>query len=327
MDSPEKILKTLRQSKKVLIPLHINTDGDSVGSALALYHLLKRWGRKAEVVSADPLPKNFLFLPGAKGIKEVDPAELDLSRYDLFATLDISPLSRSSRSKNFKVPPGLTLINIDHHPDNEKFGDLNYIIPKATSTTEILFDLLKEWGIKIDKKTAQCLLTGVFTDTNGFQNDKTSPESLEKAAALIRMGADHLEIITNIYRSWSSAALDLWAKALKNLKIEGQFTYSTLTREEIQESGIERWEVSNACSFALDCLIRTIEDTDVAAMFSEKQQGKVYCSLRSRPGFNVAQIAEKMGGGGHAYAAAFEIGGKMERVVDKTIKLVKDTLR
>jgi phosphoesterase RecJ-like protein len=327
MNDSEKIRKALKQAKGVLIPLHINTDGDSVGSALALYHLLKRWDKDAEVVSADPLPKNFLFLPGAKEIKEVDPAELDLSQYDLLAALDSGYLSRFTRSKDLKVPPQLVTINIDHHPNNERFGDLKYVVPEAPAVAEILFDLLKEWQVKIGKKIAQCLLTGILADTNSFQNANTRPESLEKSAGLIRLGADHSEIVTNIFRSWSPTALDLWAKTLKNLKIEGQFAYSTLTRGEIQKSGIKQWEASPARSFALESLIRVIEGTDIAALFSEEREGKIHCSLRSRLGFNIGKIAEQMGGGGHAQAAAFEIKGNLKGVVDKTIKLVKDTLK
>jgi phosphoesterase RecJ-like protein len=327
MNDSEKIRKALKQARRVLIPLHINTDGDSVGSALALYRLLKRWDKDAEVVSADPLPKNFLFLPGAKEIKEVDPAELDLSQYDLLAALDISTPSRSSRSKNFKFPSGLTLINIDHHQDNKEFGDLNYVIPKAASATEILFDLLERWKIKIDEELAQCLLTGILADTNSFQNANTRPESLEKSAGLIRLGADHSEIVTNIFRSWSRAAVNLWTVILKNLKTETGLAYSTLTRGEIQKSGIEQWEASPARSFALESLIRVVEGTDIAAIFSEEREGKIHCSLRSRLGFNIGKIAEQMGGGGHAQAAAFEIKGNLKGVVDKTIKLVKDTLK
>lgn len=327
MNSPAEILKALKRAKRILVPLHVNTDGDSVGSALTLYHLFKRWGRKAEVVAADPLPKSLFFLPGVKKIKEVDPAELDLSRYDLFAILDNGSLSRFSRSKSFRIPPDLTLINIDHHPNNKKFGDLNRIIPSISSTAEILFDLLKEWGIKMDRKIAQCLLTGIFTDTSGFQNERTTPESLEKAAELIRLGADRLEIITNIYLSWSPTALSLWARALKNLRIKERFIYSTLTREEIEKSGIEQQEVGSARSFALEHLIRAVRNIDAAALFSEEREGKVHCSLRSRLGFNAGRVAEKMGGGGHAHAAAFETSGKMERVVDKTLGLVKDMLK
>ncbi|NIT03539.1 hypothetical protein GTO10_01190, partial [Candidatus Saccharibacteria bacterium] len=229
MDRPAKILKTLKQTKRILIPLHINVDGDSAGSALALYHLLKSWGKEPEVVTADPPPENLFFLPEANKIREVDPTNLDLTQYDLLVILDNTTLSRFSRQKGFKAPPQLTIVNIDHHPTNEIFADINYVTTQVSSTAEILYDLIKGWKSKINKAIALCLLTGIFTDTEGFRNKLTTPESMEKAAALIRLGADHPKLINNILRNWPPAAIALWEKVLENLKIRKYLAYSTLT--------------------------------------------------------------------------------------------------
>jgi len=322
-----KILEALKQAKKILIPLHINIDGDSVGSALALNQILKSWGKDVEVVTADPLAEVFLFLPGAKEIKESDPAEMDLSQYDLFVAVDNGLLSRFSRKENFKPPSDLTIINIDHHHTNDSYGDLNYVVSQAPSTTGILYDLMKEWNLKINKEIALCLLTGIFTDTGGFQYECTNPESMEKAAKLIRTGVDYSEVVNQMTRSWSPSALNLWVKILKNSKIQNQFAYSTLTLKEVKETDIERQELSGARTFALSYLLRAAKNTDITALLYEEQEGRVRVSLRSRSGFNVAEIAEKMGGGGHAHSAAFNFQGKMKEAINKTTKLVGETLK
>ncbi len=327
MDRPAKILKTLKQTKRILIPLHINVDGDSAGSALALYHLLKSWGKEPEVVTADPPPENLFFLPEANKIREVDPTNLDLTQYDLLVILDNTTLSRFSRQKGFKAPPQLTIVNIDHHPTNEIFADINYVTTQVSSTAEILYDLIKGWKSKINKAIALCLLTGIFTDTEGFRNKLTTPESMEKAAALIRLGADHPKLINNILRNWPPAAIALWEKVLENLKIRKYLAYSTLTKREIEESGIKRQELSIARSFALDNFIRSLKGADISAIFYEEERGLIRGSLRSKTRFNVAKIAEKMGGGGHKTAAGFITKGKLEEIVERTITLIKGDLK
>jgi len=327
MDQPQKILKVLKQAKRIIIPLHINIDGDTVGSALALYNLLGYWGKHADVTTADPLSKSFLFLPEAKAIKEVDPATIDLSQYDLLAALDNGSLSRFSRVENFRIPPHLNIINIDHHKTNGKFGKLNYVIPQVSSTAEILYDLIRKWKVKIDKKIAICLLTGIYTDTGSFQYESTTAQSLEKAAQLIHLGADQHEVVNHIFRDWSTAAISLWVKILANLKTKNRIVYSTLTLKEIKETGIEPQESSMARSFALSYLLRTLSNTTVAILFYEEKKGWVRCSLRSHLKVDVSKIAEKMGGGGHIHAAAFSIKGRMEDAIIKTISLFEEILK
>src|SRR3989344_6901171 len=186
MDSPKTILKTLKTAKKILIPLHVRPDGDSVGSALALYHFLLDLGKKPTIVSADPSPEIFYFLPGIKRIKNIDPAKLDLDPFDVLLLVDNADLSRFTNTKDLTIPPKLLVVNIDHHVTNPNFGDLNYVVPDASSAAEVVYDLFHLWKAKITPEIANCLLTGIYTDTGGFLFPATTASSLTKAANLIR---------------------------------------------------------------------------------------------------------------------------------------------
>ena len=177
MDSPKTILKTIKAAKRILIPFHLRPDGDMVGSALACYHFLKGLGKKVALVSTDPIPNTFLFLPGAKRVKVIDPVELDLSKFNLLLLVDNGDPFRFSKAKRVDLPPQLLLINIDHHDSNREFGDLNYVIPDAASTAEILYDLFKFWKVKMTPNIAHCLLTAIYADTFGFLLGKTSADA------------------------------------------------------------------------------------------------------------------------------------------------------
>lgn len=322
MDSPRTILRTLRTAKKILIPLHLRPDGDAVGSALACHYLLKSFGKRATLISADPIPENYLFLPGAKRIKIIDPARLDLSNFDLILLVDNGDPSRFSRTGKVDLPPHLLLINIDHHSNNRGFGNLNYVVPHATSTAEILYDLFKFWKVKVTPEIADCLLTGIYTDTSGFLHPTTTAGSLAKAADLIRKGANHVEIIENSFRSWPPKTLKLWRAVLDNVKRRKDVIYSQLSYPEVHLVGSSRAELASVKSFALDNLLITIRGANVAVMFTEEKPKQIRVSLRSKGRFDVAKIAEKMGGGGHIHAAAFDFKGPLKEAVAKTLRLV-----
>ena len=180
MDNSDKILKALKKAKRVLIPLHINPDGDSAGSTLALRQILTAQNKSVDIVSADPFPKSLLALPEAKTIKNIDPSNIDLSQYDLIAVLDIGSVHRISREERFELPNGVVIINIDHHETNENFTPLCWVIPQASSTAEVLAELLERWGLTIKAETATCLLAGIIADTRGFRYGDTKPETLER---------------------------------------------------------------------------------------------------------------------------------------------------
>jgi phosphoesterase RecJ-like protein len=326
VDSPRNILRTIKASKRILIPLHLRPDGDSVGSALGCYHFLQGLGKKVTLVSADPIPGNFGFLTGVKRIRIGDPAKLDLSRFDLLLFVDHSEAGRLSNKEGFSLPSRMVVINIDHHVTNPNFGDLNYVDSTAPSTAEILFDLLRRWKTKITPTIADCLLTGIYTDTGGFLYSSTVPSSFTKASQLIRLGADRGKVVENSFRSWPPGTIATWSLILSNSRRRHKLIYSHLSFKEVQGLKTKLEELSPARSFATNNLLLGMRGIKVSAMFTEEKPHLIRVSLRSKAGVNVANIAKRMSGGGHESAAAFEYRGPLNEAISKTVKLLKNAV-
>lgn len=322
MDSPKTILKTIKAANRILIPLHLRPDGDMVGSALACYHFLKGLGKKAVLTSADPVLDDFFFLPGAKRIKDADPTNLDLSKFDLILLIDNGDPFRYSQTARVNLPPQLLLINIDHHDSNREFGDLNYVDRNAASTAEILYDLFKFWKVKITPDIAICLLTAIYADTGGFLHSKTSAGSLSKAADLIKRGANRNKVVENAFRDWSPKAPKVWRIILNNMKTRKTVVYSQISYRELRKIGCSLEELSAAKSFGANTFLLAIKEVRAAAIFVEEKPKRIRVSLRSRGNLNIEKVARKMGGGGHINSAAFNYNGELKKVVSKTLKLL-----
>ena len=323
MDSPRNILRAIKAAKNILVPLHLRPDGDSIGSALGCYHFLRGLGKKVVLVSADPIPENFEFLTGVKRVRIGDPAKIDLSHFDLLLFLDHADEGRLSHSETFSLPSRMVVINIDHHVTNSNFGDLNYIDPVSPSTAEILFDLLRRWKARITPTIADCLLTGIYTDTGGFLYSSTISTTFTKTSQLLRLGADREKVVENSFRSWPPKTLAIWSLILANSRRRGKMLYSYLPLKEIQSLKIKLEELSPSRSFATNNLLLAMKGIKVAAMFTEEKPRLIRVSLRSKAGFNIANIAKEMGGGGHRNAAAFDHRGSLKETISKTVKLLQ----
>ncbi len=296
-----------------------------VGSALAAYHLLKSLGKEVTLASADPIPEVCLFLPAVKKIKIVDPRELPLEKFDLILLADNGSPSRFSNGGKIEIPSKTILINIDHHKSNRNFGDLNYVVPKATATAEVIYDLARMWKLPINAEIATCLLTGLYTDTGGFLYPSTTADSLGKAADLIRRGGDRDAIAENSFRSWSPKALPIWSQILTNAKIKGAIAYSQINYPSLKKINPSLGEIAGIRAFAVNNLILSIRGVRAAALFTEEKPRQVRVTLRSVGNFDMAKIAEKFEGGGHLNAAAFDYQGALKEGVVKTVKLLQSS--
>ncbi|MDP1710350.1 MAG: bifunctional oligoribonuclease/PAP phosphatase NrnA [candidate division WWE3 bacterium] len=323
MDSPRNILRAVKAAKRILIPLHLRPDGDAVGSALACYHFFRDLGKKVTVVSADPIPEIFLFLPGAKRIKVTDPSELPLERFDLVFLPDTGAPTRFSKAGKIELPPKVILINVDHHRGNPSFGDLNYIVEGAASAAEVLYDLFRLWKTPLTPEIANCLLTGIYTDTGGFLYPSTTADSLAKAANLIRKGADCTRVAEQSFRSWPPKALPLWSQILTNARIRKNVAYSQLPYTTLHKISYSQSELAGIRGFAVNNLLLAIQGVKAAVLFTEEKPRQARVTLRSVGNADVAKVAEHFGGGGHLNSAAFDYRGPLKKIISKTVKLLQ----
>lgn len=246
--------------------------------------------------------------------------------YDLIICLDTPNYDRLGKLAQpadlfYEVP----VINIDHHPSNDRYGKVNWVEIVATSTAEILVSLLEALGKDkplLDEDIATALLTGLIYDTSSFQNINTTPKSLTVAAQLVAAGGRQQEIIKNLYKTKSVETLKLWGYILSNVKEDKmhRFLWSSVDKKEFDSIGADE----SALSGVVDELLKSATDVDFAMLLSERE-GHVHGSLRSiAKTFNVAEIAEALGGGGHEVAAAFRVEGTLVTAEDTILQKIRE---
>ncbi len=315
------ILKEIKQSKRILLNCHRSPDPDAFGSALAMYQVLKKMGKKVEVICPNELPESVKFLAYSEKIQVVDFSTYNFLRFDLFIVLDSASWYMVSGDKDIKVP-SLPLIVIDHHKTNEKFGNINLVDAKVSSVGELLYLIFKDWKVEIDRNIATALLTGIIGDTGVFRFSNTSLKTLEAAIKLLKGGADKEKIIFHLYRSMGFNTLKMWGEFLTGMKFEKKFKFvwSALPYNKFLEYGRPLQAHEGAASM----FAGVVKGVDFGIIMLEKQEGKLSVSFRARTDFDVSKIALVLGGGGHKAAAGVIIQGlAFTKAVEKVLQTAK----
>jgi bifunctional oligoribonuclease and PAP phosphatase NrnA len=320
-DACKQICDLLRSQNSFLVLTHYRPDGDAVGSQLALVLLLKDLGKTVEAWNDDEVPSKFRFLPHTDLITR-PPAEP--KDFDVVIAIDTSTWQRVG-STSQRIGKRKHFINIDHHVSNEKFGEINWIVPEAPASGQIAFDLIKRGGFTLTCEMAACLFAAISTDTGSFSYGNTTAESLRVAAELVDTGINVGEICRHVYESYPYARLMLLQKALAQLQLADQkrIAYTWVTSEMFTESGAKREDTEGLIDYA-----RAIQGVIVALLFEEQPEpGKFRVSLRSKhPKIDVNSIARHFGGGGHREAAGARLSGEPRELERKVLAAVSEAL-
>lgn len=278
----------LKAAEKILLTAHINPDGDAIGSTLAMLQILRAMGKNVSAYIDDKIPKNFLTMPYVEEIKQ--PAEGEKISADLLVVLDTST-ERIGKVHEITDAP---ILNIDHHVTNKgEEGDL-YVEPEAAATCEIIFKLCGEIEIDITKEIAICLYSGLATDTGFFNYSNTKPTTFRAAAALVERGVKP-NLIAEKFEERTFREVKVMSAALKTTKL---FFGGKVVGMFIDE---ELFKQTDTTEGFID-LIRVIDSVDVAFVLTCREENVCRVSMRSKT-VNVAEIANKLGGGGHVRAA------------------------
>lgn len=320
-----KIFEKVKKANKILLLLHVSPDPDGISSVLSLDLVLNRLGKKTKIISYSQIPLRFGYIPGIEKVETFDFARINFSDFDLFISLDCAGKIMVTRS-DFpeKFPKNFQIINIDHHPTNEKFGKIN-LVETVSSTAEILYRLFKIWKIKIDKNLASLLLAGIFSDSGCFQYSNATPDTFLAVADLTKRGASVFENVLFIFRSYSMKTLKYWGKVLDKMKIDesGKFIWSVFSKSEREEIGVEPTEIDMAASnFA-----PIVKGTEFGIILLEEAENLIRGSLRSRNDFDVSKIALELGGGGHKQAAGFSLKMPLPKAEEKVLEIAREFLR
>ncbi|MGD0651693.1 MAG: bifunctional oligoribonuclease/PAP phosphatase NrnA [Verrucomicrobiia bacterium] len=312
----------LRSQNSFLVLTHYRPDGDAVGSQLALAILLKDVGKQVEAWNDDAVPAKFRFLPHSEMIQRPPDKPKD---FDVVIAIDTSTWQRVGKAAQ-RIGKKTYFINIDHHVSNEKFADINWIVPNAPASGQIVCDLIKHGGFKLTRDIATCLFAAISTDTGSFSYTNTTAESLRVAADLVDAGVDVGKVCQHIYESYPFARLQLLQKALADIMRadHNRIAYCWVTNEMFDESGAKREDTEGLIDYA-----RSIDGVYVAVLFEElPEPQKVRISLRSKhPKIDANSIAWHFGGGGHHEAAGARITGEPREIEAKVLQTISAALK
>jgi len=316
MKIPFKLLRLIKKNKSFLIVSHINPDGDSTGSCIALALGLKKLGKHVYILSRDPVLDVLKFLPCSDLINNKTPS-MD---FDVLLLLDCDTLERagfSGRSRKH-LKAGVTAV-IDHHQTYEKNKSyVSWSCPGASATGELIYKLLKALHVPIDKKIAINLYTAIFMDTGGFRFSNTNIETLMIASKLIKAGANTWEITKEVYDNISLSSIKLLTQALLTLEKKGRIAWIIVTRKMFKNTNTSAQDTENFADHP-----RRIKGVEVGVFLREEGKTSYKVSLRSKGAVNVADVAKTFGGGGHASAAGCKLNGTLREVKGKILKAVR----
>ncbi len=314
--------KDLNIAKTVLISAHIDPDGDSIGSSLGLLHLLRAQGISAQILQHHPIPKNLSFLPHDQALLSYDHPDIQeiISNTDAWCILDLNAPQRLGPNilPFFEHFSG-TVFLFDHHVNPILKADHSHVIIESSSTCEIIARMAIESNIEINAQSAECLYTGIMTDTGGFRHSRTNADVMRLAATLIDAGADPVKIYDKVMNAQSLASMQLLGRALSNLTIshDGAVILMILRKEALL--GYSSEDLEGFVNYTL-----TIEGAKIGGLITEWEDGTVKMSLRSKPTHEVRSIAESFGGGGHVQAAGARVRkGNLNEIVSTIQQLAK----
>jgi phosphoesterase RecJ-like protein len=314
----ESVVEALRAHDRFVVTSHDNPDGDALGSMLGLQLALESLGKDSLMVlgGEQPLPPEYGFLElQARGLLRAAPRD---ASHRVLVAVDCAQESRVVEPTIVASAP--VTVNVDHHHDNTRFGDVNLVVDDASSTAEVLADVLDGLGVVFEPALAEALYTGVVTDTGRFQYSNTTPKALRLAARLVESGADVAKVFVEVYESTPFAKLKLLARALEHAREleEGRIVVSELTRADFDAAGAEE-----PYSEGIIDHLRAVDGAELVALVRELPDGartRRKGSLRSHPeGIDVSAIARSFGGGGHKRAAGFSTDLPMDEITQRIV--------
>jgi len=306
----KKISNIIEKNKNFLITTHQNSDGDAIGSELAMFLFLKKLNKNVKIVNYDKVPSIYKFLPSVNEVSVYNKKTLK-NNFDVIIIIDCSSTERTiPLSYNKK---NTSIVNIDHHINNFQFGNLNWINPEFSATGEMIYFIIEKFK-KLDRSIAACLYTAIITDTGRFTY-QMSKFTMDIVKNLIEYKIMPVEIATKIYLEKPYKSVKLLSLALGNLKFDfkNKVCWMKITRQLYKKTNTDEEFTEGFIDFLAE-----IKESEIVFLMKEKEDG-IKVSLRSKEKFDVEKLARKFGGGGHKKASGCFFKNKKIEEVEKTI--------
>ncbi len=313
------IAELLQPANSILVITHVGPDGDAIGSLTAVGIALLQLGKQVVLSCSDAVPVRYRFLELADRVQRSVPAA---ARYDLVIAVDCGDMRRMGTVFESLPEPKPPIVNIDHHITNTHFGEVNVVDAGATSTAEVLYFVLPRLGVRITPALAQCLLTGLVTDTLGFRTDSVNAGTFTVAHDLLQAGADLPTVVTTALTNKPLSTLLLWKTGLNKMRLEDGLLWTTITNQERVNAGH-----LGTGSAGLVNLLADAEQAVIGAVLLEYDDGSIYVGFRCRPPYSVSDLALNLGGGGHPLAAGCNLPGPLVDAERLVVEMSKEAIR
>ncbi|WP_223192460.1 DHH family phosphoesterase [Paenibacillus sedimenti] len=313
----EAAAKFIEQHDDFLVVSHIQPDGDAASSTYATGWILKQLGKSFTMINEGAMPSKFSYLWGSDQVIDFS-KESSQRLYQSIISVDCADFSRMGKISTL-FDEQVQLLNIDHHPTNDRFGSCHLIKHDAAATVQILYDLVIHMNLVPTLEVGDCFYTGLLTDTGGFRYSNTTPEVMRIGASLLELGVQGSVIAEHVLERLTYSQTVLLQRALSTLSFAHDRKLAWLA------VSLADLEITGASSDDLDGLVnypRNVEGVEVGILFKEKARGVIKVSLRSAGRVDVAQIAQSLGGGGHVRASGCTIHGTLDEAIARMVQEV-----
>ena len=316
----EDFIQALNNANNILIISHVNPDGDTLGASLGLYISLKNMFQQKDikVTVLNNVPELYEFVPAINETIYIEDIDKNMF-FDVVISVDVASKDRMTKALPF-FENAKCKINIDHHKTNNNFGNINIVEPKASSASEVVYKLLKNINFDINEDVANCLYTGIMTDTGSFRYENTTEETFEIASELISKGANPCKISKCYYDCRPKGMVSLHAYAVSNAQFlyNDKVAYTFVTKEIFEKCNAKDEHTDGIAE-----LLRQIKTVELAFVVKETCMRHTKISMRSKL-IDCAKLCEKYDGGGHAHAAGCTIKKPPKIAIDKLLEDIKN---
>jgi phosphoesterase RecJ-like protein len=304
--SPElqQIVDAVRARRRFVISSHARPDGDSIGSQLAMAYALREMGREVAIVNADPAPPPLMAFPGVPDIRIAPGAE---GEFDAAIIMECGDLQRTGVTglERFFV------VNIDHHPGNTSYGQINWFDPGAAACGEMVFDLVRALDVPLTRTIATHIYLAILTDTGSFHYSSISPRTFDICRECLEAGVDPVLVARNVYDSNNMGRLKLFGAVLGAMQIDqtGRIAIVYVDHEMARAAGGTYEDTEGLINLPL-----TVKEIEAVVFFKQEKGDRYRVSLRSKGNVDIGEIAKEYGGGGHKNASGCTVSGPIEEL-------------
>jgi len=308
--SPElaRIVEAVRARQRFVLSSHSRPDGDSIGSQLAMLYALQQMGKEAIAVNADPASPPLMAFPGVRDIRIAPSVDGNFEAAIIMECGDLKRTGVSGLERYF-------VINIDHHPGNTGYGQINWFDASAAACAEMVYDVVRALGVPLTREIATHVYLAILTDTGSFHYSGISPRTFEICRECLEAGVDPVMVARNVYDSNNMGRLKLFGAVLGAMQIDqsGRIAIVYVDHEMARAAGGTYEDTEGLVNLPL-----TVKEIEAVVFFKQDKADQYRVSLRSKGEVDINAIAKEYGGGGHKNASGCTITGPIEEL-QKTI--------